>query len=1439
INSVSTDNGIDNDNNGTQSGGLGNAVVTPLVTLAAALEPGTAGTTNSENTLDIGFRPCPAFTIAPVAFTNTQYAAFSQTLVTTGGVAPYTYSITSGTLPGGLTLSTAGVISGTTTTAAIPGTYSFTVRAADSLGCAATQAMTMNVICPPISITPTTLSSATKFSTYSQGLTATTTGATGISYSWSAAPVAPSGLAAWWPAEGSALSIGGTSNGTLDLGATTTASGAAGRAFSFDGVDDQVTVPDNVALRPTQITIEAWVNPTYTMNAFGGVVSKTSTGSWNNGYGLGQLGNDTTFGFWINNYATNRATTTLTTGVWQHVVATYDGANIRLYVNGAQRSSFAYTAAISHSTVPLEIGNAVGGNFPWKGGIDEVQIYNRALSAAEVTARYTAWTTGNDGMPQGLGLNPATGLLSAVSITSPPATYNFNVRAADPNGCFAQNAYALTVLCPAITVTPTSLANGTIGIAYSQSLSASGGTAAYTWTTVTGTWPAGLSLSSAGVVSGTPTTANGTGVSVTVRATDADGCTRDQAVNIKVCPVISLAAISSSLTVGSAYSSAATASGGTAPHTYAVSAGVLPTGLTLNTSSGAITGTPTNANSQTFSIRATDANGCNGTRAYTLAPACPAVAISPTSLSNGLVGTAYSAALSATPAASYNWSVTSGTLPAGLSLNASNGSLSGTPTTAGTQTFTVRASTAPASVPELEFSTYNIDLIPGETFNIRNYVIVKGAPNTPIDWSAVSFTYTAAGANDPPTPADWNLANFNAGTPVTVTNADATAGGNSGAGQFRIYLVRNGQPLFDDHAEIRVSSSRSSSLISAMASPLPPAACSGTRSYTLKICPVITAGAITTTGTVGTAYSQTITASGGTAPYTYTLTSGALPGGLSLSTAGVLSGTPNVEISSTVTVTATDANGCTGTRNYTLAMSCPPITLNPASLPLGLVGSAYTSTTFTATGGTAPYQYTVIAGTLPAGLTLTTAGVLSGTPTASNGAGTSITVQARDAFNCLGTRAYTIKICPVITLPVISTTINVGTAYSASVAASGGATPYVYALTSGALPTGLSLNTSTGAITGTPSNSTSATFTITATDANACVGSRAYTLAPVCPTITFTTPSLANGTLAVAYSQTVTATGGNAPYTYSLSSGTLPAGLTLNATSGVISGTPTASNGAGVSIVIVATDAFGCIGSRPYVLKVCPVISLGAISPTLVLATAYSQTVVPSGGASPYTFSVTSGTLPTGLSLNTSTGIISGTPSNLTSQTFTIAATDANGCPGTRSYTLTPVCPTITVSPATFPTGLVGSAYSQTVSASGGLSPHTFALASGTLPSGLSLNASTGAITGTPTSAGLFTFTLRANDSGGAITTPSSPNTAPLYTTSHVDAVTGTNKFFRGGQWHWFVTPGSDVHGSDVYERPTVQTYASYPEGYATAGGEYYGNLDITDGITGLDGRYA
>lgn len=251
------------------------------------------------------------------------------------------------------------------------------------------------------------------------------------------------------------------------------------------------------------------------------------------------------------------------------------------------------------------------------------------------------------------------------------------------------------------------------------------------------------------------------------------------------------------------------------------------------------------------------------------------------------------------------------------------------------------------------------------------------------------------------------------------------------------------------------------------------------------------------------------------APYTYAVTSGTLPGGLSLNTnTGAITGTPNVEISSTITLTATDANGCPGSRIYTLAMSCPPITINPASLSNGLVGTVYTSATFTATGGTAPYQFSVISGTLPAGLTLTSAGVLSGTPTGlewcrlgHHGAGSRCLQLPRHA--CLHDQD----------LPGDHAAghLDLGHRRHELLGERGGHRWRVSVCVFGELgsaPAGLSLNTATGSINGAPTNTTSQTFTITATDANNCSGARSYTLTPVCPAITLTPASLTRGTWA-------------------------------------------------------------------------------------------------------------------------------------------------------------------------------------------------------------------------------------------------------------------------------------------------------------------------------------
>ena len=168
--------------------------------------------------------------------------------------------------------------------------------------------------------------------------------------------------------------------------------------------------------------------------------------------------------------------------------------------------------------------------------------------------------------------------------------------------------------------------------------------------------------------------------------------------------------------------------------------------------------------------------------------------------------------------------------------------------------------------------------------------------------------------------------------------------------------------------------------------------------------PVTVSPATLPDGTVAAAYSQTLTASGGTGPYSFAITAGAVPAGLSLSPAGVLSGTPTASGSFNFTVTATDSSGApgpfAGSQSYTLVSAAPTLSLAPATLPGGTRTVAYPNTNLTASGGTAPYTYAVTAGALPGGLTLTGAGVLSGTPTATGSF--NFTVTATDSTTGTG-----------------------------------------------------------------------------------------------------------------------------------------------------------------------------------------------------------------------------------------------------------------------------------------------------------------------------------------------------------------------------------------------------------------------------------------------------
>ena len=249
-----------------------------------------------------------------------------------------------------------------------------------------------------------------------------------------------------------------------------------------------------------------------------------------------------------------------------------------------------------------------------------------------------------------------------------------------------------------------------------------------------------------------------------------------------------------------------------------------------------------------------------------------------------------------------------------------------------------------------------------------------------------------------------------------------------------------------------------------------------------------------------------------------------------------------------------------------------------------------------------------------------------------------------------------------------------------------------------------------------------------------------------CPAITVNPSTLPNGTVGALYDQTVSGSGGTAPYTFAVTNGSLPTGLTLNPSTGQISGTPSAAGP--FNFDITATDSNGCSGVTSYSVTVsCPAIAvLPATLPGGTTGVLYDQTVAGSGGTAPYTFNVSSGSLPTGLTLNLTTGQITGTPTVAGTFNFDITATDIFGCIGTTSYSVSISCATITIIPATLPDGVTGTLYDQTLSGSGGTAPYTFAVTSGSLPTGLTLNSTTGQITGTPTVVGTFNFDITATD---------------------------------------------------------------------------------------------
>jgi len=606
----------------------------------------------------------------------------------------------------------------------------------------------------------------------------------------------------------------------------------------------------------------------------------------------------------------------------------------------------------------------------------------------------------------------------------------------------------------------------------------------------------------------------------------------------------------------------------------------IPAGSSSATFTVLVNGDTLNEPSETFFVNVSNINGATAADAQGQGTivnddALPSLSIDDVSVNEGNSGTTtatFTVSLSAASGqtVSVNYATADGTATAGSDYVARSGTLTFTPgTTAQGVAVTVNGDTA---------------VEPNETFSVG----LSGASNA----SIARATGTGTILNDDAV-VTVGPASLPAATAGSTYSQTLSASGGTAPYTFAVSAgtLPVGLSLSPAGVLSGTPTSSGSFNFTATATDSGGSPTSGNRAYTLTVAsPNVSLPATTLPGgTAGQAYTAAINgATGGIAPYTYTLSAGALPAGVTVNSAtGALSGTPTVAGSFAFTLTATDST--TGTagqasQSYSLSIASPTLTIAPPTLPAGAIGTAY-SQTLSASGGTVPYSYALSAGALPAGLTLTTGGVLSGTPTVAGNF--AFTVSATDAHGFGAAQAYTLAIASP-TLSIAPPTLPAGTAgsaYSQTLSASGGTAPYSYALSAGALPAGLTLTTG-GVLSGTPTVAGSFAFTVTATDSTAGVAAQAsyaYTLSIAAPTLVIAPPTLPAGKVGTAYSQALSTSGGTAPYSYSVSAGTLPAGLTLTA-AGVLAGTPTAAGTA--NFTVSAADARGFGAAQAYTLAI-------------------------------------------------------------------------------------------------------------------------------------------------------------------------------------------------------------------------------------------------------------
>jgi hypothetical protein len=1017
-------------------------------------------------------------------------------------------------------------------------------------------------------------------------------------------------------------------------------------------------------------------------------------------------------------------------------------------ITGTISSSDAANSPYSVTVTATDTANASGSaTFTWlvdsttkptvTAPANQSNVEGATVSNVKATATYASknpLTFSATNLPSGLSIDPTTGAISGTIASGDSANSPYTVTVSVTDGLNTGSATFTWTVTSNVTVTApanqTNVESDTVSNVAVTATDSKGGTLSYSASNL----PSGLSInSSTGVISGTIATGDSSKSPYLVTVTASDGTYTGSAkftwtVNS---PVTATAPANQSGTEGDSITSGVTASATDSKGTVSYIATGLPAGLSIDSTTGAITGTIGNAaaagSPYTVTITASDGTySGNAKFTWTVKPAVTVTA--PANQTNLEGATPSGVSVTATDSKSGTLNYTAAGLPAGLSIDPATGAISGTigdnAATGSPYTVTVTASDGTYS----KSATF--------TWTVTPVVSVTNPANrTSAAGDAVSgVTVTATDANK--TALKYSATGLPAGLSINSSTGviSGTIGASDAAGSPYSVTVTASDGTFSGSANFSwtVTAAPAAPTVSSPAQP------SSTNATTFAIKGTAPAGSLVQVFSNGSKVgSQQLAAAATAYNITAPLTSNA---------------------ANKFTVSATNAAGTQSPvatvpvitqSSKVVTVITPNEQLNhegdTVSLPISATDTSKGTLTYTATG-------------LPAGMTINSStGLISGTLTSGDASNSpySVTVTAKDAANNSGTASFTWLVSnstnPTVTSPGNQTSAEGGAVNLTITATEATKNPLTYSAVG--LPAGLSIDPSSGAITGTvaagAASSSPYSVTVTATEGlNSGSNTFSWTITPA---ITITSPGDQSAAEGDSVNVSVAATDSQAkPLTY-IATG-LPEGLSINAATGAITGTVAAGAATASPDTVDVTVSDGTYSSSTsFAWTVTPVVTVTSPGNETNAEGDLVNVSVAGNDSLGQSLTYVAVGLPSGLSIDSTTGAITGTVANgdSASSPYTVTITASDGTyTGSTSFTWT-VNSAVTVTAPNNQISTEGDTPSLSISATDAASKTLTYQASG-LPAGLSINTSTGAITGTinagDVSSSPYTVTVTASD---------------------------------------------------------------------------------------------